>query len=417
MKKKRILSVLLGATLLMGAVPAYAEEPETVAPVNASEDQKEDTEEATSEMPSMELGVKELCEICDTAEGQEILELGEMPGLKAETRASIEQVINKITDEQYNVSFLLLDLQTGQGYSKNPEEVYFGASSIKGPYVVALAEKIVDTGEASLADQLERDSVEFNDESGTIKDDPAGTTYTLEEVMTRTIADSDNMGYEILREKYGADFFGKWLNGGNVETSYAGKQWPSYDARTLTKMWVSIYEYFQSGRGISDKVKSMFDHSEGSVITQALGDTYTVYAKPGYTGTSSDQAWHDAALIMSGEHPYLMTIMTDIPWSSKDDTYGDLLAELAGYLDEAHTEVFPIPTEEPQEIEPVSVSQVPKETEKETVKIPVFVWVILVLILGGGGFLGYRVWSIRKERELQRQQWEAAKRRRRNQQQ
>ena len=86
-------------------------------------------------------------------------------------------------------------------------------------------------------------------------------------------------------------------------------------------------------------------------------------------------------------------------------------------MDEAHTEVFPIPTEEPQEIEPVSVSQVPKETEKETVKIPVFVWVILVLILGGGGFLGYRVWSIRKERELQRQQWEAAKRRRRNQQQ
>ena len=138
MKKKRILSVLLGATLLMGAVPAYAEEPETVAPVNASEDQKEDTEEATGEMPSMELGVKELCEICDTAEGQEILELGEMPGLKAETRASIEQVINKITDEQYNVSFLLLDLQTGQGYSKNPEEVYFGASSIEGPYVVEI---------------------------------------------------------------------------------------------------------------------------------------------------------------------------------------------------------------------------------------------------------------------------------------
>lgn len=160
----------------------------------------------------------------------------------------------------------------------------------------------------------------------------------------------------------------------------------------------------------------MFDHSEGSVITQALGDTYTVYAKPGYTGTSSNQAWHDAALVMSGDHPYLMTIMTNIPWSSQDDTYGDLLAELAGYLDQAHTEVFPVPTEEPEEAEPVSVSQVPQETEEEAGKVPVFVWVILVLILGGGGFLGYRVWTIRKERELQRQQWEAARRRRRNRQ-
>ncbi|HIR92904.1 MAG TPA: serine hydrolase [Candidatus Egerieimonas intestinavium] len=416
MRKKRILSVLLGAALLMGAVPAYAEEPETVAPVSTSEDEESEGEEGADAAPVMELSVKELCQICDTAEGQEILELGEMPGLKAETRASIEQVISQITDKQYDVSFLLLDLQTGQGYSKNPEEVYFGASSIKGPYVAALAERVVDAGEASLTDQLERDSAEFNDGSGTIKDDPAGTTYTLEEVMTRTIVYSDNMGYDILREEYGADFFGKWLNGGSVETSYAGKQWPSYDARTLTKMWVSIYEYFQSGRGISEEVKGMFDHSEGSVITQALGDTYTVYAKPGYTGTSSNQAWHDAALVMSGDHPYLMTIMTNIPWSSQDDTYGDLLAELAGYLDQAHTEVFPVPTEEPEEAEPVSVSQVPQETEEEAGKVPVFVWVILVLILGGGGFLGYRVWTIRKERELQRQQWEAARRRRRNRQ-
>lgn len=416
MRKKRILSVLLGAALLMGAVPAYAEEPETVAPVSTSEDEESEGEEGADAAPVMELSVKELCQICDTAEGQEILELGEMPGLKAETRASIEQVISQITDKQYDVSFLLLDLQTGQGYSKNPEEVYFGASSIKGPYVAALAERVVDAGEASLTDQLERDSAEFNDGSGTIKDDPAGTTYTLEEVMTRTIVYSDNMGYDILREEYGADFFGKWLNGGSVETSYAGKQWPSYDARTLTKMWVSIYEYFQSGRGISEEVKGMFDHSEGSVITQALGDTYTVYAKPGYTGTSSNQAWHDAALVMSGDHPYLMTIMTNIPWSSQDDTYGDLLAELAGYLDQAHTEVFPVPTEEPEEAEPVSVSQVPQETEEEAGKVPVFVWIILVLILGGGGFLGYRVWTIRKERELQRQQWEAARRRRRNRQ-
>lgn len=417
MKKKRILSVLLGAALLMGALPAYAEEPETVAPVNTSEDPETDTNEGTSEISAMEMGVKELCQICDTAEGQEILELGDMPGLKAETRAAIEQVISEITDKQYEVSFLLLDLQTGQGYSKNPEEVYYGATSIQGPYVVALAEKIVDAGEASLTDQLDGVDEVSDDSSSTIEDDTVSAGNTLEEVMTKTIADSDEEGYEILREKYGADFFGKWLNGGSVETSYAGKQWPSYDARTLTKMWVSIYEYFQSGRGISDKVKGMFDHSEGSVITQALGSTYTVYAKPGEAGTSADQAWHDAALVMSGEHPYLMTIMTNIPWSAEDDTYGKLLTELAGYLDQAHGEVFPVPTEEPQETEPVSVSQVPQDNEKKTVKIPVFVWIILLLVLGGGGFLGYRVWSIRKERELQRQQWEAAKRRRRNQQQ
>ena len=56
-----------------------------------------------------------------------------MPGLRADTRASIEQVISRIEDKQYQVSFLLLDLKTGQGYSRNPEHVYFGGDSIQGP--------------------------------------------------------------------------------------------------------------------------------------------------------------------------------------------------------------------------------------------------------------------------------------------
>ena len=119
MKKKRILALLLSA-LLLGTCPVYGEEAETVEPVNAEEEEGAEAPETSDPMPK---GVKELCQICDQAEGKEILELGDMPGLRADTRASIEQVISRIEDKQYQVSFLLLDLKTGQGYSRNPEYV------------------------------------------------------------------------------------------------------------------------------------------------------------------------------------------------------------------------------------------------------------------------------------------------------
>lgn len=401
MRKKRILPLLLGVALLAGGIPVYGEEAGAAKPA-----QPADSAGGGEEAGAMSLGVKELCEICDSAEGQEILELGEMPGLKAETRASMEKLISQITDEQYHISFLILDINTGQGYSKSPEEVYFGANTIAGPYAAALAEKLVDEGKLSLEAAVEKEPEEGGAES-------AEKGGTLRELLEETAASSGDTAYSTLREVYGADFFGKWLNGGNVETSYAGKQWPSYDARTLAKMWVSVYEYFQSGRGISGQVKTMFEHSEGSFITEALGEKYTVYARPGFSGETGNQGWHDAGIIMAGEHPYLMVVMTDIPWSESDDTHGKLLTELAGYLDEAHLEVFPVPTEAPQVTEPVSVSQVPEE-EGGLPEIPAAVWIVLALAVAGGGFFAYRVRSIRRERELQKQQWEAAKRRRKN---
>ncbi len=410
MKKKRILALLLSA-LLLGTCPVYGEEAETVEPVNAEEEEGAEAPETSDPMPK---GVKELCQICDQAEGKEILELGDMPGLRADTRASIEQVISRIEDKQYQVSFLLLDLKTGQGYSRNPEHVYFGGDSIQGPYAAALAEKIVDEGTAALTDQLERDSVTEEEGSGTIKEDPAGTSYTLQEVLNRTVSGSDHMGYAMLRKAYGSEFFGKWLKGGNVETSYAGKQWPSYDVRTLSKMWISIYEYFQSGRGISAQLMSSFEGAEGSVITEAVKERYTAYAKPGRSADAENPAWHDAALVMAGDAPYLMVLMTDIPWQEENKEYKAVLTELAGYLDQAHEEVFPQPTPEPEQTEPVSVSQVPEQEEKKPIRIPAAVWICAAILLAGGGFFAFRVRSVRRERELQKQQWEASKKRRRS---
>ena len=46
-----------------------------------------------------------------------------------------------------------------------------------------------------------------------------------------------------------------------------------------------------------------------------------------------------------------------------------MLTELAGYLDQAHEEVFPQPTPEPEQTEPVPVSQVPEQEEKKPIRI------------------------------------------------
>ena len=86
---------MLLSALLLGTCSVYGEEAETVEPVNAEEEEGAEAPETSDPMPK---GVKELCQICDQAEGKEILELGDMPGLRADTRASIEQVISRIED-------------------------------------------------------------------------------------------------------------------------------------------------------------------------------------------------------------------------------------------------------------------------------------------------------------------------------
>ena len=67
---------------------------------------------------------------------------------------------------------------------------------------------------------------------------------------------------------------------------------------------------------------------------------------------------------MAGDAPYLMVLMTDIPWQEENKEYEAVLTELAGYLDQAHEEVFFPATPEPEQTEPVSVSQVPEQRKK-----------------------------------------------------
>lgn len=78
--------------------------------------------------------------------------------LSAETQSVINRLIRDISAN--NLGFVLVDLMTGKGISYNAEKIFFSASTIKGPYVACINEKIPEsrTNYASLMEKTIKDS-------------------------------------------------------------------------------------------------------------------------------------------------------------------------------------------------------------------------------------------------------------------
>lgn len=99
------------------------------------------------------------------------------PRLKKE----LEDKTEAIEAEGYNVSFWMYDLNSGQGFSYRETKTYYSASTIKGPYVVCLAQEV-----PSCLDEQRS-------------------------VIEETIHISSNDGYKVLWNTYGKEVFQKWM--------------------------------------------------------------------------------------------------------------------------------------------------------------------------------------------------------------
>ena len=76
-------------------------------------------------------------------------------------------------------------------------------------YVAALAERKIDKDELNLkTTKLNRSDLEkIEGGAGTIQMICSTETYTLADVMERTVKQGDNNGYALLYQEYGNDFF------------------------------------------------------------------------------------------------------------------------------------------------------------------------------------------------------------------
>ena len=224
--------------------------------------------------------------------------------LRRPTREEVRAALDAFAAEGYTAGFMLYDLNSGGGISYHADEMYYSASAIKGPYVAWLAECYPQA-----LDSL----------YGTIQN---------------TITWSDNDAYGELIALYGSTEFNAWAAEiGCEELVISGGWYASVNARDFAKLWCHMYDRVVAGESLADII-NIYTDTLSSAISETLGGQYTVYSKGGWIGEGKGSYYNvqnDAGIVMKGEHPYVLVILSD--------AYGrlDLLDNLVYVLDQAHT--------------------------------------------------------------------------------
>lgn len=221
-----------------------------------------------------------------------------------ETAAWILRGIQIFSNKGFNVGFMLLDIETGETITYNADQSFYGASTIKGPYVVAALNK----------------------------HPKAATDFygTIQEILVNS---SDDYYFKF-RNTYGRAPMEEWCALAGVDAVVSEKYFPDMTARQLCDLWVQNYDYFTTADN-GKTVASWFQRPEKSPIRTVLGGKYTTQTKAGWIEGTTDhyQAANDAGIVYADNGTYILVIMSD---ASANLT---MLNTLVGALDTAHTEM------------------------------------------------------------------------------
>ncbi|MCL2807321.1 MAG: hypothetical protein FWD27_04040 [Coriobacteriia bacterium] len=199
------------------------------------------------------------------------------------TRNQLQGAVSSVQSRGYSVGFIMVDLRTGRGVAFNPDQVFYGASTVKGPYVASVA-ALVPSSVASWRSTMES-----------------------------SVRHSSNEGYSALRRAFGADPMRTWCSQAGVPTSIADYDYAHYSTRNLAKLWLRTYTYFESSAINSSIAQSWFTSSNNSVIRYNYGDSFYVNTKAGWIGMNGLRSASDAGVVWAHGRPYLVAIMSDSP--------------------------------------------------------------------------------------------------------
>ncbi len=248
---------------------------------------------------------------------------------EGEDAEAVQAALDAFSEAGYSAGFLVYDLASAAGVGCNIDEAFFSASTVKAPFAAYVLDREIAAENASWDEELhEGVAVEG---TGVMADDDRDA-YSLGEVLENTIVHSDNTGYALLLDRFGADGFAAWAADAAVEVDPAEfievGGYPFVSARTMALLWAAAAAPVLQGTPDPWRLSSGWDayaeaassplagwlaSTDESFIAEALGDGALVLSKPGYE-ISSDVAnacLSECGLVIDENGPYLIAVMTN----------------------------------------------------------------------------------------------------------
>lgn len=225
--------------------------------------------------------------------------------LSDNTWNALNNAIANYTNAGLNVGFVMVDLTDGSGIAYNADWSYYSASTIKAPYVVAVNKLW----------PWELSNSEYN--------------------MYWALQTSNNFCYNSCVNTYGRFPLDAMVNQTNANGFTWSGHYAYYSARDLAKLWVGVSDYLLNGGQNSTWMQNVLSSNQYITSRGALSWTgATVYAKSGWL-TGPSYAHNEGYLVMRGDHPYIVAIMSN---STLSQSWR--MDALANAIDCAHSDLW-----------------------------------------------------------------------------
>lgn len=343
------LVVFFGIISVSGAFAVRPEDP--VASLGAANDTASSEESVEGRVPvaDAQASVETARTAFDVISGSAEMSFfdtrtGAQRGLAVSEAPEVSQALEAFRDIECDAGFIVYDLNSQRGLSYNADAQFFSASTIKAPLAAFVLQDVVDSGQASLSDEMYEDIT--MEGTGVMAFDDIDT-YDLATVLTNTIEYSDNTGYALLRDQFERESFENWCASAGVDASvWEGEWYPYYSPRDLAKLWLRTGSYLVGGVGNASWCESLFEKTDASFIRKALSPAHRVLAKPGYeidTPEFDMGALNDAGLVFTDKGAYVIAVMSDADYDDEYFTDNEqLMLTLITALSEAHDRLLTV---------------------------------------------------------------------------
>ncbi len=216
---------------------------------------------------------------------------------------TIDSEIDEILKGYKNkdVSVYYKDLDTGFEYTYNEDFIYENASIKKVPTYLYVYKQIKE-GNIDPNTKLTYDESHIYGGTGIIQGQPLGTSYTIQDLLTKSIVYSDNVAFIMLQNYVNSqeyiDFFDEI--GGRV--SYY-----KYNIKNVAGYMQYLIDFVTENPEYKDQIVSDFTNTIfNDKIPAGVGEDVKVAHKIGVLGSS----YHDASIVLD-EFPYILIIMSE----------------------------------------------------------------------------------------------------------
>lgn len=217
----------------------------------------------------------------------------------------LREEINRLYANNSDVSIYFEYLPTGANISINKDSEFYPASLLKVPVAVAVAKKI-ERGEWKWTNELVLLAGDRDEMFGTLYQEPTNSTHTIEDLLRRSLVESDNTAHFILlrnleTEEVEAVYEHIGLNGFfDTDGRISAKRYSAIFRMLYTSSYLSP-EYSQKLLALMTK-STFSDFIEGGLSAE------TPFSHK--IGIATDKnVFVDSGIVYARARPYVLTVM------------------------------------------------------------------------------------------------------------